>query len=115
MTTDLKPHADRVSQTSLKTLADARASSAPLRAAGWSIDLSRHYLDAEAEAGLLQFGRVSDLQSAADSLFAGDIVNPSERRPALHWALRAQSELSGEAETVRQSVLPALSFARDVV
>ena len=115
MTTDLKPHADRVSQTSLKALADARASSAPLRAAGWSIDLSRHYLDAEAEAGLLQFGRVSDLQSAADSLFAGDIVNPSESRPALHWALRAQSELSGEAETVRQSVLPALSFARDVV
>ena len=50
MTTDLKPHADRVSQTSLKALADARASSAPLRAAGWSIDLSRHYLDAEAEA-----------------------------------------------------------------
>ena len=115
MTTDLKPHADRVSQTSLKTLADARASSAPLRAAGWSIDLSRHYLDAEAEEGLLRFGRVSDLQSAADSLFAGDIVNPSESRPALHWALRAQSELSGEAETVRQSVLPALSFARDVV
>jgi len=115
MTADLTPHAERVNQSSLKTLAEARASTAPLRAAGWSIDLSRQHLDADAEAALLQFGRDSDLQSAADHLFSGDIVNPSENRPALHWALRAQTELSGEAETVRQSVQPALAFARDVV
>jgi glucose-6-phosphate isomerase len=114
MNPDLKPHAERVSQTSLKAHANARASAAPLRAAGWSIDLSRHYLDAEADAALLQFGRVRDLQSAADRLFAGEIVNPSESRPALHWALRAQAELTGEAETIRQSVLPALDFARGI-
>lgn len=115
MIADLKQHADRVGQTSLKGLASQRASAAPLRAAGWSVDLSRHYLDAEADAALMQFGRSSGLQDAADRLFAGDIVNPSENRPALHWALRAQAELAGEAETVRQSVLPALAFARDVV
>ena len=114
MTTDLKSHAERVERTPLKALARGRAGTAPLRAAGWSVDLSRQYLDAAAEDALLAFGKSAGLESAAQKLFAGDIVNPSEDRPALHWALRAQAELSGEAETVRQTVLPALAFARAV-
>ena len=114
MTADLSAHAARVAKASLKELADARAGNAPLRAAGWSIDLSRHYLDAEADAALLAFGAATGLNAAAQNLFGGEIVNPSEQRPALHWALRAPQALSGEAETVRQSVLPALAFARDV-
>ena len=114
MIDDLTLHADRLARTPLKKLADARATSSRLNACGWSIDLSRQFLDAESTAALQQFGDSSGLQDAADKLFAGDIVNPSENRPALHWALRAQSSLSGEAESVRQSVLPALAFARDV-
>ena len=114
MTADLSAHAARVAKASLKELADARAGNAPLRAAGWSIDLSRHYLDAEADAALLAFGAATGLNAAAQNLFGGEIVNPSEQRPALHWALRAPQALSGEAETVRQSVVPALAFARDV-
>ena len=112
MIDDLTLHADRLARTPLKKLADARATSSRLNACGWSIDLSRQFLDAESTAALQQFGDSSGLQDAADKLFAGDIVNPSENRPALHWALRAQSSLSGEAESVRQSVLPALAFAR---
>ncbi len=110
----LKVHADRLSGQSLRDLAAGRAEITPLVAAGWKVNLARHYLDTEAEAELLSGGETAGLDEAARRLFGGDIVNPSEGRPALHWALRAGSALGGEAETVRQSVLPALAFAEKV-
>ena len=112
MSADLGSLAAALKAASLKDLAAARAGQASLYAAGWTADLSRQYLDADSDAALLAHGADAGLEAAASSLFNGDIVNPSENRPALHWALRAQAPLSGEAEKVRQSVLPALEFAR---
>ncbi|KCZ50312.1 glucose-6-phosphate isomerase [Hyphomonas pacifica] len=114
MPADLSKHAERLSKVSLASLAANRANNVPLSASGWKLNLSRQYLDKEAETALLAFGKEADLENAGTSLFDGEIVNPSENRPALHWALRAQSPLEGEAETVRQSVQPALDFARKV-
>ncbi len=114
MASNLSQHADRLKFAGLKELASARVHIPAIKAAGWSIDLSRHYLDADAEAALLAFGGEAGLEAAAKQLFEADIVNPSEGRPALHWALRAQNTLSGEPEIVRQSVLPALDFARRI-
>lgn len=110
----LKLHAARLAGESLRDLAAGRAAAAPLVAAGWKVNLARHYLDTAAEAELLEGGARAGLEDAARRLFGGEIVNPSEGRPALHWALRAGSALSGEPETVRQSVLPALAFAEKV-
>jgi glucose-6-phosphate isomerase len=114
MSADLGALAASLKAASLKDLATARAGQAVLSAAGWTADLSRHYLDAGVDAALLAYGASAELEAAAGHLFKGDIVNPSEKRPALHWALRSQAPLSGEAETVRQSVLPALEFAQRV-
>lgn len=114
MSADLGSLAASLKAASLKDLATARAGRSALSAAGWTADLSRQHLNAEADAALLAHGETAGLEAAAASLFDGDIVNPSENRPALHWALRAQAPLSGEAETVRQSVLRALEFARRV-
>lgn len=114
MASNLSQHADRLKFATLRELATARADLPALAAAGWKIDTSRHYLDPQAETALLAHGRENGLEDAARRLFSGDIVNPSENRPALHWALRAPSALSGEPDTVRRSVLPALDFARRI-
>ncbi|MEZ5955227.1 MAG: glucose-6-phosphate isomerase [Hyphomonas sp.] len=114
MSSQLQALAAALKSRPLKQLAAARAGRSVLTAAGWSADLSRHFLDESAEAALLAHGKATGLDDAAARLFNADIVNPSEGRPALHWALRAQAPLSGEAETVRQSVLPALEFAAKV-
>jgi glucose-6-phosphate isomerase len=114
MVEDLSAHAQRVRTRPLGEIAAKRAGESTLAAAGWRIDMARQYLDPESEAALLEFGRTRDLEAAASALFGAHIVNPSEGRPALHWALRSTTPLSSEAEAVRQSVLPALQFARDV-
>lgn len=107
-------HAARLGEIPLKSLAASRAGKSRISACGWTVDLSRHRLDDAAEAALLEFGSQKNLQSCGRELFGGAIVNPSENRPALHWALRASELLEGEAEAVRQSILPALKFARDI-
>ena len=114
MDIDLPAHRDRVRNLSLAAIAASRAGKATVTAAGWRIDMARQYLDPESEAALLAVGESHALETAASDLFSGAIVNPSEDRPALHWALRAGSPLEGEAETVRRSMEPALQFARDV-
>ena len=115
--TDLAIHATRLKSAALAELAAMRAGK-PLEAAGWSIDLARHRLDDEAEATLQVHGEAVGLKAAIDALFAGEIVNPSEGRAALHWALRAGDSLTGEAETVRASLTGpngADAFARKVI
>lgn len=114
MSVDLNAHASRLKSLQLKGLAADRAGHQPLMACGWSVNTSRQFLDSDSENSLLAWGKNSDVETAAANLFAAKHVNPSEDRPALHWALRAQQPLEGEAETVRQSVLPALAFARKV-
>jgi len=111
---ELQTQAARLAGASLRDLAAARAAAPALTAAGWKVSLARHYLDTAAEAALLKHGAEAGLDAAAQRLFGGEIVNPSEGRPALHWALRAGSTLTGEAEAVRQGVLPALDFAGKV-
>ncbi|CAN0274637.1 unnamed protein product, partial [Chrysoparadoxa australica] len=85
-----------------------------LHAAGSQIALSRQFLDDSAEDSLLAIAHEADLSGALSRLFAGELVNPSEARPALHWALRSQTEESGLAETVRASSQAALLLASDL-
>jgi glucose-6-phosphate isomerase len=110
----LTSHAQRLANEVLSDLAGERAGKHIVKAAGWRADFARHYLDKDSTAALLAFGAQRGLAEASSALFNGDVVNPSENRPALHWALRASTTQSGEAEIVRQTMLPALQFARDV-
>ena len=88
---DLKHLAANSRALSLPHLA-ATNSSPPLTAAGWTADLSRHFTTPEIDAALLTYAQQTDLSGAIEDLFSAAIVNPSENRPALHWALRLPPE-----------------------
>lgn len=109
---DLKSHAARLADTSLRELAQNRADRA-IHAPYWAMDTARQYLDEAVEDALIAHGEEIGLGQAVERLFNAEIVNPSENRPALHWALRAPSPVGDEAIEIRGSVLRALQFARD--
>ena len=111
----LQKLAGGVAEVTLSDLASARAGRQAFEAAGWQFDLSRHFLTPEIDAALFAHARTAGLESAVERLFAGGIVNPSEDRPGLHWALRSQSEEQGVAERVRGSTVAALGLARQLV
>jgi glucose-6-phosphate isomerase len=63
-------------------------------------DFSKHKVTAETIALLIDLARTADLEKRRAALFAGAIVNPTERRPALHMALRHFAETPVYAEGV---------------
>ena len=107
---DLTSYKLRLASANLSSLANA-ADNAVLSAAGWTANVARHYIDGEANSALLYKADQSDLTGKIAALFSGEIVNPSENRPALHWALRAPDQLTGEADTVRQTLADADTYA----
>ncbi|MEO0884199.1 MAG: glucose-6-phosphate isomerase [Pseudomonadota bacterium] len=111
---DFSSHISRLKTADLKALADGRAGKTSLQAAGWHIDTSRHYLDEVAEAALLGLADEAGIESAISAMFAGEHVNPSEGRPALHWALRSQDKLTGLAGDVQSSLQSGDAFADGV-
>lgn len=108
----LKALAPAIRNVSLKTLA-ASASDSTLSGAGWTIDLSRHYLNAEIHAALMAHADDVNLQGAIDDLFVAAIVNPSENRPALHWALRMAPE-SDQTQSEHDTTVNALAKAGEI-
>ncbi|MFN9927482.1 MAG: glucose-6-phosphate isomerase, partial [Phenylobacterium sp.] len=60
-----------------------------LMAAGLLLDLSKQPWSLAEFDELIDLARASDVEAARRRLFAGEIVNASEGRPALHMALRA--------------------------
>ena len=59
-----------------------------LSAAGIAADFSKQRIDSACLEELLSLGRALALDEARDALLAGEPVNNSENRPALHTALR---------------------------
>ncbi len=113
--TDLNAHAERVSANSLQELASGNKD-ARLSAVGWTLDLSRQWLDGPATEALLAFGEDAGLSAAIARLFGAEKVNPSEGRAAMHWALRSNTpDTSGEAKSVRATVDKALAFAETLL
>ena len=88
--------------TALKAAAEARAPIARLfadepdrlsrltvEAAGLTLDLSKQAWSLEGFEAALNLARAAEVEGWRAQLFAGDAVNISERRAALHMALRA--------------------------
>lgn len=108
---DFSSHKDRLLSADLGEIAKSRSSVAEVKAAGWKANLARHRLDTEAQSALLRIAHEADLAGAIDRLFSGVHVNPSEDRPALHWALRGDNSLQGEAALVRVTLNSGDAFA----
>ncbi len=96
---------------------------------GWLLDFSRLPLTKERAQALERSLCDSGIDAAVQRLFAGEIVNPSECRPALHMALRAadprrypgadpNGELAGHRErflALAQSLFSGASGLTDLV
>ncbi len=78
-------------QTSARDLFAAepdRLGALSLEAAGLYLDFSKQSVSDEALAGLLALAEARGVTAARDAMFAGEHVNATEDRPALHAALR---------------------------
>ncbi len=84
-------HRDRLEHLSISDLFDVdpnRFDRFSARLGTLLLDYSKNRLDSEALDHLLQMGRESGLEAMRDAMFAGEIVNVTESRAALHTALR---------------------------
>jgi glucose-6-phosphate isomerase len=84
-----------------------------LEAAGLTLDLSKHPWSLPDLAEMLDLAQAAGVEAARARLLAGEIVNASEKRPALHVALRAPAgaglkaagaEVSSEVEATRAAM-----------
>ncbi|MFC7290025.1 glucose-6-phosphate isomerase [Hirschia litorea] len=67
-------------------------------------DVTRQPLSEAGYKSMLKFAEEQKLADAIKSLFAGDSINGSEQRPALHWALRGNAaHLAKSAEFAEQA------------
>ncbi|MBT7510121.1 MAG: glucose-6-phosphate isomerase, partial [Rhodospirillaceae bacterium] len=62
---------------------------------GLVLDLSKNRLNAKTVELLVALADAAGLEARRDALFAGDNINETEARQALHPALRDRSELTG--------------------
>ena len=69
-----------------------------LEAAGLFLDLSKHPWSRAGFDAALALARAGDVEGHRARLFAGEIVNRTEKRPALHMALRAPDGAAYAAE-----------------
>ena len=60
--------------------------------AGIFLDYSKNHISEKTHQLLLSLATQSQLEQKIESMFSGDIVNPTEGRPALHTALRNRSK-----------------------
>ncbi len=88
---ELAGHAARLGPTRTADLLaqTGRVDRFALREGPLRLDLSRQRLDDDAFAALLALAEAAQLPRAIAAMYAGEMVNRTERRPALHVALRA--------------------------
>ncbi len=81
-----------------------------LAACGLFLDFSKNRITADTMALLAALAREAQVEAWRERMFAGDIVNASERRAALHVALRAPAGQPFPAAA--GDVMPAVEAAR---
>ncbi len=91
----LAAHHDDVKSTTLRDLFaadDARFEKFQLSAAGLFLDYSKNHITEKTRDNLVELAEECQVQSRLQGMFDGDIVNPTEARPALHTALRNRGD-----------------------
>ncbi|MDE2070053.1 MAG: glucose-6-phosphate isomerase [Gammaproteobacteria bacterium] len=71
---------------------ETRAARYTAEAAGWRLDYSKHRINEATLKLLFDLARARGLEARRDAMFAGEKVNTTERRAALHIALRAPGD-----------------------
>lgn len=91
-----------------------RAEALSFDAAGLHGDFSRQRVSEEMWSLLLELAVERDIAGRFRAMFAGEVMNPTERRAVLHSALRAEPGSSAEAAWSRDRLDKALGCARRV-
>jgi glucose-6-phosphate isomerase len=103
----LLEHRDALASTTLAALwnADpARGESLTFGCGGLAVDFSKQRVTAQTLSLLAALARERGLPAAIDRLFAGEPVNATEKRAALHTALRGDERVSVAGSDVRSSI-----------
>ena len=74
-------------------------------------DVIKAYIDEASLAAMQAVAAERGLKDKIRSLFAGEIVNVSEHRPALHWALRGNGKGIPAADAMAREAEKAAAFA----
>jgi glucose-6-phosphate isomerase len=116
---NLNAHGARLATADLRSIVESgpgRAKTLLVSAAGVEIDASKQRIDEEAWTALLDFAAKKGVEARRDALLAGDIVNETEHRPALHTAFRHGADIAGspQAEFVEHSQAATRAFAHRV-
>lgn len=104
---DLKAHADDLAQRHLAELFqdDAQRFQRLHRKVGpLLLDLSKQRLNGDTLDRLTALADASDLRGWIDRMFAGEPINCTENRAAMHWALRAPEDSSVATPAVLAAV-----------
>lgn len=75
-------------------------------------DVGKQFIDEGVMAAMQAVAAERGLKDKIRALFAGEIVNASEHRPALHWALRGNGKGIPAAETMAREADKAAAFAK---
>jgi len=119
----LARHRDAMAGVSLLSLFDNapdRAAAFTFAAAGISADLSKQRLTSETLDLLLAFAQDMNVEGARQEMFAGDAINTTENRAALHVALRDQTDRVYAAEgqpvsdAIKETREQITAFANDI-
>ena len=103
----LLAHRDALAATRLARLWDAdpaRGSALTFSCAGIAADFSKQRIDAQAVTLLVALARERGLPAAIDALFGGARVNSTEKRPALHTALRGDEHVVVDGVDLRADI-----------
>lgn len=110
----LSAHHDDVKAVSLRELFasdESRFEKFQLSAAGIFLDYSKNHLSDDTQKLLIDLAEACDVSSRMNRMFDGEIVNPTEGRPALHTALRNRGDQP--VQVAGENVLPAIQDVLD--
>ena len=103
----LLEHRDALAPTPLAQLWDgdpARGESLTFGFAGLAVDFSKERVTSRTVSLLAELARERGLPAAIDRMFAGEPVNATEKRAALHTALRGDERVSVDGADVRSEI-----------
>ncbi|CAG4887652.1 glucose-6-phosphate isomerase [Paraburkholderia gardini] len=117
----LQAHYEQIRDAHLRDWFAPRNDPAPTRAerftlsgGGLAADFSKNRITDETLRLLVQLAREAGVEKRRDAMFAGEIVNPTEGRPALHTALRATDPKAPFNAQVKAELARMAAFADQV-
>ncbi len=83
-------------------------------AAGLLFDYSKHLVRADTIELLADLAKSADMENAISAMFTGEQINKTEKRPALHVALRSPRNNSPEEQAVQTTLAQIEAFVAKV-